>query len=179
MSDQFIGEIRPFCFNFAPVGWALCNGQLLSIQQNAALFSLLGTQYGGNGTSTFALPNLQSQVPMHFGTDVNGITYTLGEAAGEETVTLSLQEIPSHNHTFSGTASSANSVKPVAGAALAAVHHQGGTTPGFYYAPDTTPQPINSGSLSPFGSGQPHPNVQPYLTINWCIALQGIFPPRS
>jgi microcystin-dependent protein len=179
MSDQFVGEIRPLGFNFAPMGWALCNGQLLPISQNPALFSLLGTMYGGNGTSTFALPNLQSRVPMGFGIDSFGNQYVQGEAAGEETVTLSLQEIPSHNHTFSGTASDANSVKPFAGAALAAVHHQGGTTPGFYYAPDTTPQPINLGSISQFGSGQPHPNVQPYLTINWCIALQGVFPPRS
>jgi microcystin-dependent protein len=180
MTDQFLGEIRPLCFNFPPFGWALCNGQILSISQNSALFALLGTQYGGNGTSTFALPDLQSRVPMHSGTNVNnGMTYTQGEAAGVEMITLSLQQMPSHNHTFVGTADAANSEKPVAGAALALVHHQGGSVPDFYYAPDTTPQPINAGSLSMYGSGLPHTNVQPYLTINWCIALQGIFPARN
>jgi microcystin-dependent protein len=178
MSDQFLGEIRPLGFNFAPTGWALCNGQLLPISQYTALFALIGTFYGGNGVSNFQLPDLQSRVPVGMGTN-GGVQYDLGEMAGVETVTLLLNQMPSHNHAFNGTTSSANSIKPVAGAALAAVHHSGGTTPDSYYAPDTTPQPLNIGSLSTYGGGQPHTNVQPYLTINWCIALNGIFPSRN
>jgi microcystin-dependent protein len=179
MSQQFLGQIQPFGFNFAPVGWALCNGQILSISQNTALFSLIGTFYGGNGVNTFALPDLQSRVPVGMGSSPSGVQYVIGEVGGVESVQLLLTQMPAHPHVFSGTTSNANSLKPVAGAALAAVHHSGGTTPDSYYAPSTNPQPINVGSLSMFGNGQPHTNVQPYLTINWCIALTGIFPSRN
>jgi microcystin-dependent protein len=179
MGQQYLGQIQPFGFAFAPKGWAFCNGQILSIAQNTALFALLGTTYGGNGTSTFGLPDLRSRVPMHFGTDPNGIIYVQGEMGGVENVALSSNQMPSHNHAFSGTASAANETKPAAGAALAMVHHSGGTTPNFYYAPDTALQGINAMSLSLVGNGQPHTNVQPCLTINWCIALIGIFPSRN
>jgi microcystin-dependent protein len=179
MTEPFLGQIQPFGFAFAPRGWAQCNGQILSIAQNTALFSLLGTMYGGNGQTTFALPNLQSRVPMHYGTPPGGPSYSQGEEAGEETITLNLSQMPAHNHTFSGTTAAANSVHPADGAVLALVHHSGGSTPDFYYAPDTTPQPINPASLSLFGGNLPHTNIQPYLTINWCIAMQGVFPSRN
>jgi microcystin-dependent protein len=178
MTEPFLGQIQSFGFNFAPFGWALCNGQILAISQNTALFSLLGTSYGGNGTSTFALPDLQGRVPVGMGSN-GGVQYFLGEMAGVETVQLLLNQMPSHNHSFGGTTSNANSVRPAAGASLAQVHHSGGTTPDSYYAPNTTPQPINITSLSTYGGGQPHTNVQPYLTINWCIALNGVFPARN
>src|SRR5580692_1887875 len=112
MSDPFLGEIRMTGFNFAPEGWALCNGQILSIAQNTALFSLLGTTYGGNGTTTFALPNLQSRTPVHAGTSVNGSAYQLGAASGVETVTLDFTNTPSHSHTLSASTSSATTNSP-------------------------------------------------------------------
>jgi microcystin-dependent protein len=181
MTQPFLGQIQPYGFNFPPKSWALCNGQLLAISQNTALFSLLGTYYGGNGTSNFALPDLRSRVPVHQGTLPGGPTYDLGEQAGVETVTLTLAEIPAHNHAFLGTTDNANNYNPVAGAALAAIHHQGGSTPDPYYGPDTSPQALNPASMTPYGSGpaQPHPNIQPYLTISWCICMSGIFPSRN
>ena len=178
MTQPFLGQIQPYAFGFAPRNWALCNGQLLSIAQNTALFSLLGTMYGGNGQTTFALPNLQSRVPMHKGTFA-GNEYVQGEVAGVETVLIDIPHMPAHNHNFFGTSADANSVAPVDGGVLALVHHQGGTTPDFYYAPDTIPQPLNPSELSMYGQNQPHTNIQPYLTINWCIAMAGIFPARN
>jgi len=177
MTQPFIGQIQPFGFNFAPRNWAQCNGQILSIAQNTALFSLLGTQYGGNGQTTFALPDLQSRVPMHVGT-FQGNSYSQGEEAGEEQVTLDISGMPAHNHTFLGTTAAANSFDVAPGAALAAVAKN--TPPaGSYYAADTTPQPINPASVSVVGGNQPHDNLQPYLTINWCICMFGIFPSRG
>ena len=178
MTQPFIGQIQPFGFGFAPRNWALCNGQILSIAQNTALFSLLGTMYGGNGQTTFALPDLQSRVPMHQGSYV-GNTYSQGEEAGVQQVSLDISTMPFHNHTFLGTTEDANFVSPTDGGVLAKVHHQGGTTPDFYYAPDTTPQPLNIASLATAGGNLPHNNLQPYLTINWCIALNGIFQARN
>jgi microcystin-dependent protein len=179
MSQPFLGQIQSFGFGFAPKGWAQCNGQTLSITQNSALFSLLGTMYGGNGVQTFNLPNLQSRVPMHYGTSPTGNTYVQGEMGGEEQVQLNITSLPLHNHNFLGTTASANDVQPTDGATLALVHHSGGTTPDFYYAPDATPQPLNPASLTPIGGNQPHPNLQPYQAINWCIAMSGIYPTRS
>src|ERR1700751_4861131 len=118
MTEPFLGQVQPFGFGFAPRNWALCNGQLLSIAQNTALFSLLGTMYGGNGTTTFALPDLQSRVPIHYGTFA-GNQYFQGEEAGEETITLNISEVPAHAHTFSGTSLAANSVQPFTGSAYA------------------------------------------------------------
>jgi microcystin-dependent protein len=176
MAEPFIGQIQPFGFNFAPRNWALCNGQILSISQNTALFSLLGTMYGGNGTTNFALPNLQSRVPLHMGQQ-QGITYFQGEESGAETVTLTINTMPGHNHAFAGTSDPANSVDTAAGASLAAVAKPSPPA-GSYYAVDTAPQPINPASISMTGGNLPHNNIQPYQAINWCIALSGIFPTR-
>ena len=182
MSQPFLGQIQPFGFTFAPRGWAFCNGQLLSISQNTALFSLLGTQYGGNGTTTFALPDLRSRVPMHFGQGPGLPNYVIGEEGGVETVTLTLAETPVHTHSFSGTSDAANFKQPTAGGALAE-SNKAGTVPGdAYYAADLNVnplQPLNQGSVSQYGGSQPHTNLQPYLTINFCIAMQGIFPARN
>lgn len=174
MSEPFIGQIQPFGFSFAPKGWAQCNGQLLSISQNTALFSLLGTTYGGNGQSTFGLPNLQSRVPVHRGVNV-GIAYPIGELAGREMVTLNIGELPAHNHAFAGSNVDGDRARPGEGAALANI----GGAKGFYYAPDTTPQPMSPDAVMMTGGNQPHTNIQPYLTINWCIAMVGLFPSRN
>jgi microcystin-dependent protein len=178
MTQPFIGQVQPFGFNFAPRNWALCNGQILSIAQNTALFSLLGTTYGGNGQTTFALPNLQSRVPMHAG-NFQGDSFYQGEMAGSEQVTLTLVEMPSHNHAFNGTANPGNDANPDPGVALARISKSGGAVGDPYYAPDTTPQPLNPASLSPVGGNLPHNNVQPYLTISWCICMFGIYPSRN
>jgi microcystin-dependent protein len=175
MASPFVGEVRPWACNFAPLGWAFCAGQLLAIQQNTALFSLLGTYYGGDGVRTFALPDLQSRAPICYGTNPNG-TYAIGEVGGTETVTLSGQQMPVHTHTFSGTNATATSVKPSNGAAL------GTSSPGgaYYAASTSTLTTINVGTVSLYAGGnQAHSNIQPYQAINWCIALQGIYPPRT
>jgi microcystin-dependent protein len=177
MSEPFIGQIQPFGFNFAPHNWALCNGQILSIAQNTALFSLLGTIYGGNGQTTFALPNLQSRAPMHTG-DAGGSSFPQGEEAGTETVTLTISTMPAHNHAFVGTTENATTAASADGQLLA-TSNAGSGQPDFYYGPDTTPQPLNPGSISMAGGSQPHSNIQPSLAINWCIALTGIFPSRN
>jgi microcystin-dependent protein len=178
MTQPFLGQIQPFGFNFAPKGWAQCNGQILSITQNAALFSLIGTYYGGNGTSTFALPNLQSRVPLSQGTSTGGETFVMGEAAGAESVVLNLTQLPLHNHTFMGSSANGTTNNAVAGVALATAVVPSGTANKFY-GPMTTPQPLNPAAVSPIGGNLPHTNLQPYLTINWCIALNGIFPSRG
>jgi microcystin-dependent protein len=176
MGDQFLGEVRPFACNFAPSGWAFCQGQILPIQQNTALFSLLGTFYGGNGTSTFALPDLRGRVPMKFGTDPVGNVYNIGEIAGEETVTLNGQQMPIHTHTFSGSGIVGPHAKPATGSALAT--SQLGDA--FYGASNSSLTTINVGTVSFYNGGnQSHTNIQPFQVINWCIALRGIFPARN
>jgi microcystin-dependent protein len=177
MSQPFLGQIQSFGFNFAPRGWMLCNGQTLPIQQYTALFSLIGTLYGGNGSTTFQLPNLQSCVPMHYGTFANN-TYLQGEVGGEEAVSLTLQTMPGHTHAFIGSSANAGANTPAPGQVLATVT-VGSGTPDFFYGPDTTPQPLNPASITPVGGNQPHNNLQPYLAINWCIAFAGIYPSRS
>jgi microcystin-dependent protein len=179
MTEPFVGQIQPMGFGFAPRNYALCNGQILSIAQNTALFSLLGTMYGGNGTTTFALPNLQSRVPMHYGTFV-GNQYFQGEEAGEETITLDISLMPAHNHTFSGATAAANSTEPFQGSAYAS-SFKGGTSPADnYYAKDISGLiSINPGTVGPYGKNGPHTNIQPYLTISWCIAMAGIYPSRN
>jgi len=177
MSQPFLGQLQAFGFGFAPRGWALCNGQTLPISQYAALFALIGTYYGGNGTTNFNLPNLQSRVPMDFGS-FNGNTYPIGQQAGEENVALTISSLPAHNHNFVGAAQGANDSHPAAGAALANVMN--GTNPGSnYYTTGGTPLALNLAELAPIGGNQPHANIQPYLAINWCIAMQGIFPSRG
>ncbi len=159
-----------FGFGIIPRGWAQCNGQTLSINQNEALFSLIGTIYGGDGVQTFALPNLQGQAPLHTGFDGVGNSYVLGQAGGATAVTLSLQQLPTHTHPVSAN-STANTNTPANNTV------PGGTGVEAYgSSPDT---PMNAAIIGPAGSSQAHSNMQPYLVINFCIALSGIFPSRN
>jgi len=167
MAEPFLAEIRIFSFNFAPRGWAFCNGQLLPINQNQALFSLLGTTYGGNGQTTFALPNLQGRTPLHTGSG-----FTLGESSGEENHTLQMAEMPQHTHLASGVTVNGNAPAP-ANALLA------GESTAMYAPPDANLVALVAGTISNTGGSQPHTNMQPYLTLTFCIALQGIFPSRN
>lgn len=173
MSDPFVAEIRIFPFNFAPKSWAFCNGQILPLSQNTALFSLLGTTYGGNGTSNFALPDLQGRAAMHPGEGPGLSLHDLGEAAGSETVTLLETEIPLHSHPFNLVGATATSTNPAN-----SYFSNSPQTNASVYTPSISN--LKSGStLSTAGGDQPHNNLQPYLTLNFCIALQGVFPPRS
>jgi len=176
MAAPFVAEIRPWACNFAPVGWAFCQGQILPISQYTALFSLIGTYYGGNGTSNFQLPDLQGRVPMKFGTDPTGNNYVIGEEAGTETITISSTQMPIHSHTFSGTSQVGGRQHPVNGSAL-------GTSSGgnFFYGPSSgSTTTINVGTVSLYSGGnQAHTNLEPFLAINWCIALTGIYPSRN
>jgi microcystin-dependent protein len=175
MADPFVAEIRIFPFNFAPTGWAFCDGQLLPLSQNTALFSLLGTTYGGNGKSNFALPDLQGRAPMHPGQGPGLSLHDLGETGGSETVTLLESEIPAHSHSLTASGAPGNS-KTVAGGVLSRA------TGGNVYLPPGPSAPLVSMSpnaLAPAGGDQPHNNLQPYLTLSFCIALQGVFPPRT
>jgi microcystin-dependent protein len=169
--DPFIAEIRIFPFNFAPKGWALCDGQLLPLSQNTALFTLLRTTYGGNGETTFALPDLQGRVPMHPGQGPGLSLHDLGETGGSETVSLLESEIPSHSHPLNTVNDIGTSPSP-ANVYLA-------KAPAYSSAPSGGSVKLNLAALSPTGGGQPHNNMQPYLTMHFCIALQGVFPPRS
>ncbi|HJQ34017.1 MAG TPA: tail fiber protein [Pyrinomonadaceae bacterium] len=170
--DPFVAEIRIFPFNFAPKGWAFCAGQILPISQNTALFSLLGTTYGGDGKSTFALPDMQGNAPMHPGQGPGLSLHDLGEMSGSETVTLIQSEMPAHNH--SAGVSQADAIETSPGQQLFAT----GIGIGMYAAPGAIVQ-LNVQALTPAGSSQPHNNMMPYLTLNFCIALQGVFPPRG
>ena len=172
MADPFVAEIRIFPFNFAPKGWAWCDGQLLPIAQNTSLFSLLGTTYGGNGVSTFALPNLQGRAVMHPGQGPGLSLHDLGEAGGTETVTLLESEIPAHSHSLMSLPVPGDAPTP-AGSTFARVI--GATV---YEPPAGSPVPMNAGALATSGGGQPHNNMQPYLTCYFAIALQGVYPPR-
>jgi microcystin-dependent protein len=169
MADPFVAEIRIFPFNFAPRGWAWCDGQLLPLSQNTALFSLLGTTYGGNGKSNFALPDLQGRAPMHPSQGPGLSLRDLGESGGSETVALLESEIPAHHHRAFASGRDGDSSNP-GGAALAA-----GST---IYADAANLVDMAPESLAPAGGSAPHNNMQPYLTSYFCIALQGVFPPR-
>ena len=173
MSDQFVAEIRIFPFNFAPTGWAFCDGQLLPLSQNTALFSLLGTFYGGDGKSTFALPNLQGRAPMRTGQGQGLSERFLGEQGGAETVTLLVSEIPFHTHQLLAAGSDPAESNDPTNFALARSKN------GNAYTTTLTPlAQMAFQALPPAGGGLPHNNMQPYLTLNFCIALQGIFPQR-
>jgi len=170
LTNPFLGELRLFGMNWAPTGWHLCDGSLLSIQQYTALFSLLGTTYGGNGTTNFALPDLRGRVPIS-----HGPSYVQGEIDGSENVSLLLGQMPSHGHTFQGINVSGTSNKPI-GNALA----NGSTTTDPKYAADSgPPQPMNPTAVSVAGGNLPHPNMQPYLVLNYSIAMVGIYPSRN
>jgi len=173
MADPFVAEIRIFPFNFAPKGWAWCDGQLLPLSQNTALFSLLGTTYGGNGKSNFALPDLQGRAPMHPGQGYGLSDRVLGEAGGTETVTLLESEIPAHAHTLrANTVESADTNEPSPSGSYAV------STEGRLYQ-QAADADLAPDALSIAGGDQPHNNMQPYLTCYFNIALQGVFPPRS
>lgn len=172
--DPFVAEIRIFGFNFAPTGWAMCNGQILPISQNTALFSLLGTTYGGNGQSTFALPNMISNAPMHPGQGPGLSLHDLGEQGGSETVTVLESEIPAHTHFAQAfpNPGNVNTGDPT----LALARSKGGSA---YKAPPQTVVQMAFQAIGIAGGSQPHNNMMPYLTLNFCIALQGVFPPRT
>ncbi len=172
MADPFVAEIRIFPFNFAPKGWAFCDGQILPLSQNTALFSLLGTTYGGNGTSNFALPDLQGRAPMHPSQGPGLSLHDLGETGGSETVSLLESEIPSHAHTANAVSGDGISQSP------ADQRYATGTGVGMYAPPGATVA-LSDNSVAPAGGDQPHNNMQPYLTLNFNIALQGVFPPRT
>ncbi|MBI1765939.1 MAG: phage tail protein [Acidobacteria bacterium] len=173
--DPFVAEIRIFPFNFAPKGWAFCDGQILPLSQNTALFSLLGTTYGGDGKSNFALPNMQGNVPIHAGQGPGLSLYDLGQTGGSETVTLLQSEIPTHNHIVRAyTGDAADSRIPNSNESL------GTPSPGLLYDTTTTQlATMAPQAFTPAGGDQPHNNMQPYLTLNFCIALQGVYPPRT
>ena len=166
MSEPFLGMIKPFGFNFAPRGWAQCDGQILPINQNQALYSLLGTTYGGDGRTTFALPDLRGRVPMHF---TSG--YNLGQRSGAETVPLSVAQMPPHSHALVAVSDNANNEEPEDN--LLARAEQA------VYVGAGTPTALHADSILDAGGGQGHANVQPSLVLNFCIALQGLFPSRN
>jgi len=174
MDDPFIGTIIPVGFNFAPVGWGECNGQLLPIAQNQALFSLLGTAYGGDGISTFALPDLRGRVSVGLGQGGGLSPYTIGQRGGAETITLIAAQLPGHQHGVNCTDTNANVGTPVNG--LPATD----TVPQIDLWSSASPDAqMSSVMIGPSGSGAPHENRQPYQTVNWIIALEGLYPPRS
>ena len=175
MADPFVAEIRIFPFNFPPKGWAWCDGQLMPLSQNTALFSLLGTTYGGDGKSNFALPDLQGRAPMHPGQGPGLSLHDLGETGGSEFVTLLESEIPAHSHVLQTRTGAGTDNDPGPTMMLAA----SGVLPPYApsgIAPNT---PLSPEALTPAGGDQPHNNLQPYLTAYFCIALQGVFPPRG
>lgn len=174
MADPFVAEIRIFPFNFAPRGWAWCDGQLLPLSQNTALFSLLGTTYGGNGKSNFALPDLQGRAPMHPGQGPGLSLHDLGETGGSDTVSLLESEIPAHSHALRAVNDDADLQLPDPSASLAK-----SSNANFYNASATNLAAMAGETLAPAGGDQPHNNLQPYLTFYFCIALQGVFPPRT
>ncbi|PZD94524.1 phage tail protein [Paenibacillus sambharensis] len=175
MSEPFVAEIRIFAGNFAPSGWAFCNGQIMPISQNTALFSLLGTTYGGNGMTTFALPNLQGRAPMHPGQGAGLTERTLGEQGGTESVQLLESEMPFHVHNLQF----GNGGAPQSNPQDALPSPTAGRRGGLLYSPGPGSVMMNSTVLGVAGAGAPHTNMQPYVAVNYIIALQGIFPPRS
>lgn len=173
MADPFVAEIRIFPFNFAPKGWAFCDGQLMPLSQNTALFSLLGTTYGGDGKSTFALPNLQGCSAMHPGQGQGLSLRDLGEMGGEESVTLLVSEIPAHSHAANAVGVLSTTAAPSTQTAIARSVNGSAFAAGGGALQQLAPE-----ALPPAGGSLPHNNLQPYLTLNYCIALQGVFPAR-
>jgi microcystin-dependent protein len=179
MSDPFIGQITVFPYDFAPEGWADCAGQLLPIQQNVALFSLLGTTYGGNGSTNFALPNLSGRVPVSQGQAAGGSNYSLGAAGGGETVALTQATLPAHSHALNATTAEATTTAP-AGALFATALTAAGRqqNKGNIYNAAAPATALAPNAITAAGSSQPHNNLQPSLVLRYCIALQGVYPPR-
>jgi microcystin-dependent protein len=182
MSEFFIGQIMMTGFNFAPKFWALCNGQLLPINQNQALFSLLGTQYGGNGTTNFALPNLQSRTPIGYASSVDPgwqpPAVQIGQASGVENVTLLSNNLPAHTHAVNASTTNGDNRIP-SNRVFATSNIASGSAISIYAASNGPVVPLNPATVAPTGGNQPHPNLQPYSVINFCVALSGIFPSRN
>jgi microcystin-dependent protein len=179
MSDPFVGEIRMAGFNFAPVGWALCNGQVLSINQNQALFALLGTQYGGNGQTTFALPNLQGRIPISQGQGPGLSSYVIGQVGGSETVTLVAAQLAAHTHSLRANSDAATQAVPT-GNYLARSSFPAFPSAGLpIYNPATAAAAMNGGAIAPSGASQPHDNMMPFLCVTFIISLSGIFPSQN
>jgi microcystin-dependent protein len=172
MSQPYIGEIRMFGGTYAPVGWAICDGSLISIATNSTLYNLIGTTYGGNGQTTFGLPNLLGRLPIHAGTGQGTQTYVLGQQGGLETVTLNTSQLPAHNHTLFASTNSANASGPGGNVLANTVN----TTP---YHPGPGAEPLNAASLTQIGGSGPHDNMMPFLCVNFIIALYGVYPSQS
>jgi len=175
MADPFVAEIRIFPFNFAPKGWAFCDGQILPLSQNTALFSLLGTTYGGDGKSNFALPNMQGNAPMHPGQGPGLSLHDLGEVGGSQTVSLLESEIPAHSHSLNANSVTADTNAPGPQVSLA----RSSNATAYQDVTNQNLVSLSDQAITPAGGDQPHNNLQPYLTLNFCIALQGVFPPRT
>ncbi len=171
MSEPFLAEVRIVGFNFAPRGWAFCDGQILPINQNQSLYSILGTTYGGDGRTTFALPDLRGRTPIHTGRSDGGTEHRLGSKSGEETHTLSAAEMPQHTHSVQGRNDEPTGSNPQDHVFARSVQQ--------VYAPFSAPATFGSGSVANVGGSQAHDNMQPYLAVNFCIALQGLFPSRN
>jgi microcystin-dependent protein len=170
MSEPFLSEIRMVGFNFAPRGWAFCDGQILPINQNQSLYSLLGTTYGGDGRTSFALPDLRGRAPIHVGGSNGGGSHGLGSKSGEETVTLSAAQMPQHTHTARASNTNADALDPTGHVLARALNA---------YVPPGNLVELRTGTVTNVGGGQAHDNMQPYLALNFCIALQGLFPSRN
>ena len=171
MSEPFLAEIRLVGFNFAPRGWAFCDGQILPINQNQSLYSLLGTTYGGDGRTSFALPDLRGRTPIHTGSDGFGPFHSLGSKSGEETNTLNVAEMPNHQHSLHASNSDGNNVSPTNNVLAREV--------GKPYSTPSNLTNMNSAIIASVGGGQAHNNMMPYIAVNFCIALQGLFPSRN
>jgi microcystin-dependent protein len=170
MAQPYVGEIRMFAGNFAPAGWMFCGGQLLPISENTTLFQLIGTTYGGDGQSTFALPDLRGRIPIHFGTGSSNTAYQLAETGGAEEVTLTVQQIPAHSHPLLASNNAGNNTLPGGSLIAKSISNLPYSS---FNAPVT---PINPATVAPVGGSQPHTNFQPYLCLNFIISLFGIFP---
>jgi len=179
MSAPFIGEIRMAGFNFAPSGWALCQGQLLPISQNPALFTLIGTTYGGDGQNTFQLPDLQGRIPINQGQAPGLSPYLMGQRAGSEAVTLVSAQMPSHIHSLLANADAASSANPTSGYLARASVPSLPSANVMVYAPVATLAPMNGQTIGPTGGNQPHDNVMPFQCVNFIICLEGIFPTQN
>jgi microcystin-dependent protein len=177
--DPYLGEIRMVGFNYEPQGWAFCNGQTMQIRSNTALYALLGTQFGGDGVNTFALPDLRGRVPVHQGQGSGRQPYPMGQSGGVESVTLQIPQIPAHSHGVNADATLGSTSAP-SGANLAQTENPAGDTPfnSFTTGSPASPVQLSGGTIALQGGSQPHENRQPYQTVNFIIALQGIFPPR-
>lgn len=179
MSDPFIGEIKIFAGNFAPYGWAFCNGQIMQVYQNTALFALIGNYYGGDGKTTFALPDFQGLAPMHQGAGPGLTPRRLAENGGNQNITLGQQQMPYHSHPLQCSSGNGASTNPQATVPAAIQGQRGQLGAPAYVQSPVNLVPMNDSTLSPAGENQPHNNMQPFLALNFIIALQGIFPPRS